>query len=425
MRILWFTGVQLPAVTGKELNRAGWQEGLRRALNTFQPEIELCIASFGPEDYEPFSEDNATYYNIYREPPPGSRWNRLIKNWQHNTFNEAELDRCLEIVELVQPELIYIFGTENPFGLITDKVLVPVGISIQAVLHGLVKNLFIGLSAWEFMQVIVSRDFLTGTGLFHRFWTIKKYLPIEREIYQRNTYFCGRSDWDKTWLTNLNEDAMYFHIDRILGNQFYDAVWAINSSEANTIFSLSSNAPFKGGLTIVRALNKLNNLGHKNIHLRLGGISQDSSVGKFILVLIDKYGLQDQIYLLGRLSPQEIIREMLNARIFVLPSHMDNSPNSLAQAMIVGMPCIASNAGGIPSMLDDTVEGLIYDHKDVNALSQNILELIKDPDLCTKFGLNARKKALGRHDQEQIASKIWKVYQQLLDNNKPYQTIKI
>lgn len=28
MRILWFTGVQLPAVTGEDLNRAGWQEGL-------------------------------------------------------------------------------------------------------------------------------------------------------------------------------------------------------------------------------------------------------------------------------------------------------------------------------------------------------------------------------------------------------------
>lgn len=423
MRILWFTGVQLPAVTGKKLNRAGWQEGLRSALDTFQPEIDLCIASFGSEDYEPFSEDNATYYNIYREPPPSSRWNRLIKNWQHNTFNEAELDRCLEIVELVQPDLIYIFGTENPFGLITDKVHVPVGISIQAVLHGLVKKIFNGLSAWEFIQVLFSRDFLTGTGLFHRFWTIKKYLPIEREIYQKNSYFSGRSGWDKTWLKNLNEHAMYFHIDRILGNEFYDAVWTIASSEAYTIFSLSSNAPFKGGITIVRALIKLNNRGYKNIQLRLGGISQDSSVGKFILRLIDKNELHDQIYLLGRLSPREIIQEMLNTRIFVLPSHMDNSPNSLAQAMIVGMPCIASNAGGIPSMLEDAVDGLIYEHKDVNALSHNMLNLLNDPDLCTKFSLNARKKALERHDHEQIASKIWKIYQQLLDNNKPYQPI--
>jgi hypothetical protein len=49
MRVLWFTGVQLPALTGQGLTRAGWQEGLRKALETYQPQVELGIAAFGPE----------------------------------------------------------------------------------------------------------------------------------------------------------------------------------------------------------------------------------------------------------------------------------------------------------------------------------------------------------------------------------------
>ena len=60
MRVLWFTGVQLPAVTGEGLNRAGWQEGLRKALEDYAPEIEIVIASFGSEAYAPFTAGNAT-----------------------------------------------------------------------------------------------------------------------------------------------------------------------------------------------------------------------------------------------------------------------------------------------------------------------------------------------------------------------------
>ena len=76
MHILWFTGVQLPAVTGEDLNRAGWQEGLRQALFRVYPEIKLSIASFGSDNYPPFTVENAAYYNIYRQPTLENRWKR-------------------------------------------------------------------------------------------------------------------------------------------------------------------------------------------------------------------------------------------------------------------------------------------------------------------------------------------------------------
>lgn len=159
MRILWYTGVQLPAVTGKGLARAGWQEGLRKALNDYHPEIQLSIASNGSEDYEPFTEENATYYNIYRAPTSESRWKRVFNNWKHLTYDREELDRSLEIVEVVQPDLIFIFGTENPFGLLANRFPVPVAISIQAVINGLVQRVFSGLSFSE-----LTREFSIDTG---------------------------------------------------------------------------------------------------------------------------------------------------------------------------------------------------------------------------------------------------------------------
>jgi glycosyltransferase involved in cell wall biosynthesis len=418
MRILWFTGVQLPAVIGEDLNRAGWQEGLRRALYHSYPEIKLAIASFGPDSYQPFTVENARYYNIYRQPASTQRWSRLVNNWKHNTFDVDELNRCYEVYDLVQPDLVFIFGTENPFGLLVSQFTVPAVISIQAVLNGLVKRIFSGLSLWELSKELFSRETLVGNGIFHRWWVLKKYSQIEKTIYKQNQLFAGRTDWDRDWLSRLNSGARYFHIDRVLGEIYYQAEWELQNSVDNRIFSLSSNAPFKGGITLVRAIAELKDQGNDTVRLRLAGVDKESNVGRHILDFVERYNLQNQITMLGRLHPSEIVQEMLQSRLFVLPSHMDNSPNSLAEAMLLGMPCIASDAGGIPSMLKDNVEGVLYPHQDIAALAEAIDIVLADSDLAAKLGNQARRTALIRHDPENIARDTYQMYQEVLSQSQ-------
>jgi len=215
-------------------------------------------------------------------------------------------------------------------------------------------------------------------------------------------------------MTQLNADAKYYHVDRVLGEDYYQASWHLNSSTGNLIFSLSGNAPFKGAVSLVRAAALLKAQGYDQVQFRLAGVSQDSIVGKHISRIIKRVNLQTQITLLGRLNPSEVIQEMLRARLFVLPSHLDNSPNSLAEAMTVGMPCIASNAGGIPSMLKDKFEGLLYKHTDISDLTKKILQLLGDPDLACSLGTQARQTAILRHDPEKIAQDTVKVYQNVL-----------
>ncbi len=171
-------------------------------------------------------------------------------------------------------------------------------------------------------------------------------------------------------MKKLNPEAIYFHIDRVLREPFYQASWELEPSSDNRIFSLCGNAPFKGGITLVRSLAYLKKKGSDQIKLRLAGVDPDSSVGLYITEILQENGMENQIELLGRLNPDQIITEMKQARVFVLPSHMDNSPNSLAEAMILGMPCIASNAGGIPSMVQDNKDGLLYPHNDIQALAE-------------------------------------------------------
>ena len=406
----------MPAVSGVGLNRAGWQEGLRKALHRENPDLKLSIASFGPESYKPFEVENATYYSIFREPLPVNRWKRMGESWKHRTFRSADLTRIMAVYQEVQPDLVFIFGTENPFGLISDHFSVPTVISIQAVISGLVDNLFNGLTKNMLVQEFFSRETIIGQGIFHRWWSQKKHTRIEKEIYRKNKYFCGRTDWDHEWMKCLNPGARYFHIDRVLRDVFYRAEWDLGSSSEYRIFSLCGNAPFKGGITLVRALAYLKQDGNDQIKLRLAGVDSNSTVGKYISEMTKKFDLEDQVDLLGRLNSQQIIDEMQDARIFVLPTHMDNSPNSLAEAMTLGMPCIASNAGGIPSMINDGVDGVLYPHPEPATLAEKIKTLLSDPSTAQTLGRNARKIALERHDPSRIAKEIMEMYNEVLNS---------
>ena len=416
MRVLWFTGVQLPAVTGEGLNRAGWQEGLRQALEIYEPEIELVIASFGSEEYSPFTKGNASYHNIYRKPQATDRWARMIRNWSHQSYQEEELDEILRIYKEIDPDIVFIFGTENPFGLMSKEFSSPAVISIQAVINGLVKRLFAGLPARKLLGELFSKNTLVGGGIFHKWWSHSTYAKTERRIYRKNKYFCGRTDWDRNWAKVLNPSARYFHIDRVLRDRFYNEEWDLNTSKQNRLFSLSGNAPFKGAVTLVEALILINSNRQEPVTLHLAGVDADSLVGNTILEMIQNAGQQDHVKLLGRIDPDQIIIEMKQARAFILPSHMDNSPNSLAEAMIMGMPCIASDAGGIPSMIDDGESGLIYPRRDLKAMSQKISQVLDQPLTAQSLGKKAREVALIRHDRKRIAAATMAMYQDVIQS---------
>jgi hypothetical protein len=180
MKVLWFSGVQLPAVTGHDLNRAGWQEGLRRELYRYYPEIKLGIASFGADSVKTFTDENATYFNILRESPPGNKWKRLINNWHHYQVELEELDRCLDIVDEFNPDLIFIFGTENPFGLLVNQFPVPAIISLQAILNQYKKRVFWGLPFRDILSELISKKFIYGKGIFHKWWKMNKQARVEK-----------------------------------------------------------------------------------------------------------------------------------------------------------------------------------------------------------------------------------------------------
>jgi glycosyltransferase involved in cell wall biosynthesis len=109
---------------------------------------------------------------------------------------------------------------------------------------------------------------------------------------------------------------------------------------------------------------------------------------------------------------------MLNAHIYVMPSHIENSPNNLCEAMILGMPCIATFAGGTGSILQDGVDGILVQDGDPWAMAGAIIELINSPERLVFYAKNARTKALKRHDISNTVNQYLTIYTKILEDWK-------
>ena len=96
--------------------------------------------------------------------------------------------------------------------------------------------------------------------------------------------------------------------------------------------------------------------------------------------------------------------------MYVHPSYIDNSPNSVCEAQILGLPVIASEVGGVPSLIEDGVDGILFPSGNAEALVEAICSLAEDAPRRASLGQRARKTALVRHDKETIVKELLQTY---------------
>lgn len=94
--------------------------------------------------------------------------------------------------------------------------------------------------------------------------------------------------------------------------------------------------------------------------------------------------------------------------MFVLPSVIENSANSLGEAILLGMPCVATNTGGTMDILEHKKEGFLYPYTEPAMCADYISRYFEDNKLCIEYGRQAREKALSRHNAEIMLIKLLK-----------------
>ena len=130
--------------------------------------------------------------------------------------------------------------------------------------------------------------------------------------------------------------------------------------------------------------------------------------------MIKKFNLKDCVTFTGNLNAEEMKREYLRSNVFVCPSSIENSPNSLAEAQILGVPVLASQVGGIPDMMQGDEEHL-YRFEEIEMLAQKITELFKRKDEIDTEPM--RQVALQRHDPERIIEELIDTYKAVMDKH--------
>jgi glycosyltransferase involved in cell wall biosynthesis len=125
-------------------------------------------------------------------------------------------------------------------------------------------------------------------------------------------------------------------------------------------------------------------------------------------------GIEDRVTLMGEVDAQTLVRELTQASVFVNPSHAENSSNSLSEAQLVGVPCVASSAGGMVTMADHGSAALLVQDGDAEALAGALLSLMNDPDEAARLGQRGRALATVRHDRERIRAQILSIYDEML-----------
>ncbi len=156
-------------------------------------------------------------------------------------------------------------------------------------------------------------------------------------------------------------------------------------------------------IKILRENNNLNLkvvvIGRANIHL----------LKKMIIPDIENY-----FNFYGFLENYNTLKSKIQkSKIFVSPSVSEGMPNSLMEAMALEMPCIASNVGGVPELIEHNVDGLISEPKNPKKLADLIRLLLEDENLQKKLGINARKKMINEFNWNQIIKKLEILYGKL------------
>lgn len=413
MRVLWFTNIPMPAVDehrGVATKGSGWWMSALLDHVRRQPNVQLGVATAGRGLAEArFTKDGVQYYVI-----PQNRWLEKAGVFEAS-LTRAYLRKCAAIIEDFKPDLIHVHGTERFYGLVKARGLtrVPMALSIQGLLGPCSRNTFGGLTWREILATHRPMDLVRGDCAWSSARRFRRGVATEEAVIRSADVVLGRTDWDAAQTWALAPNRRYMRVGELLRPEFHDAQWRLDTCRRQSIMVTNARDPMRGFDTILEAMVLLRAT-FPDVRVCLAAGLGAGSYARHLQKKIAHLGLQDRVELLGYLDAPELVARLRQSHCFVIASHMENSPNSLCEAMLVGMPCVASFVGGIPSLVSDGRSGLMFSPGDASALAGRIKDVLENDELASGLSQEARKVALERHAPQKVVSELMNAYQTLL-----------
>lgn len=288
-------------------------------------------------------------------------------------------------VRRIQPDIVHGHGTENPYSLAAVGLKYPTIISMQGIIAEIGK-----------------------VNPTLRFRIVEK---LERKAVQKNKYFTCRTAFDTGFVRRTNPDAHIFQIHEAMNPVYFEKQWS--GCVRKRILFVGSMGKHKGLDYLFQAMKLLVDNDPAVELCVIGGAAPEIEVCRQRCY---ELGIEKQVEFTGFLAAADIVSYHLSSRVFVIPSTNENSPNTLAEAMVSGMPCVASAVGGIPSMIDDEKTGFLFQSSDVGGLVNQLKRVLYDDELCRRLGSSAAEVARVRHEPHYVAKATLAAYQYMLDS---------
>lgn len=414
MKVLWIVNMLLPEAAeylGVKTGFSGtWMINLSREIAQ-SGDVELAIACIHGNEFKDFTVNNIRYFCI-----PGNGKTMLF-------YNENLIKYWDMIEERFCADIVNFHGTEYSHGIsylrkYKDKKKV---LTIQGVMGKIAPKRNGELPLFVLLKYRTLKEWLHFNGMIEQQHLFNKNVKYETEIIKSMQYVTGRTDWDKYYMQSINPNIKYFRCYYDLREEFYHAPkWNIDNVNRNVIFaSNSAQAPMKGGHIVIEALNlvKRELPDVKAIFLASkqenGKLIPTNGYTKYIVDLIKKYNLEDNIQFVSGQRADGVIDLMAHSHITVIPSAIENASATLREAMHLGAPCIAAFRGGMTELVDNGKSGFLYDYTEYEFLAGRIVELLKDDKLAIEFSKNAIEKSSYWHNKEKNKNDYIQMYKEI------------
>lgn len=420
MRVLWLSPT--PGLLNERegtggYGGSGWVGALQHLFMSANKGDTLGVAFPTTIKSKPIIQDGVHYFPILRNFK--TRIQKLCYyygGYKSIDYNEY-VENLHEVINTFQPDIIHLFGLESPFATILGHSEKPVAVHLQGLL-GPYDNVF-------YPQDINSKSFIWPPSVREWIWRngyrfAKKELHTlaikETELFKRANFFMGRTAFDFQVSQLMSPSSRYFKVNEALRPSFYlNAGKWTHSSRKFIITSTISETVYKGLDLILKTASLLKRETKMDFEWQVIGIKETSSLIRFFEHFLSIKSSDVYVRYLGVMTAEQITEHNLASSIYVHPSYIDNSPNSICEAQLLGMPVIATNVGGVSSLIEHKVTGLLVPANAPYELAYWIKTINEDSYLATSIGHKAYESAIIRHNKDTIIRDLFTSYQTIIE----------
>lgn len=331
-------------------------------------------------------------------------------------LSRAEGERVAELTEVPCVKDVATFGSGGRRVKLLEKAFALGGI-VNAVKPNIVhswlwySNFLCGLSCklglWRKIPFIASQrgDYHARYGKF-RLWITEKLIYNTADTLLTNSVQIQR------YLREQYPDKKVVSIPNLL--ELPTEKWSQqrgDNTQEKLIVSVGRFAPEKGHRYLIEALNLLS---QRDVAWRCTFLGEGELEAE-LRALVAEYGLSEQIAFPG--FCEDVFSVLFTADVFVLPSLHESSPNALIEAMGIGMPCIASDVGGIVDLIEAEKDGVRVPPQEPEALATALHRMLTDSDFASALGRNARATIQMKFNSAKSLRKLEEIYQGFCSND--------